>query len=103
MPMPGGACLWIGGEEAGCAPVCPRCRGRCAHQGRVPGRGQAVAAAGHPFAAGVGGMMGCAVRGVGGVNQSGDRAGSGVMTCTTRADPLPVCGVTPHTPSEGAG
>ena len=53
--------------------------------------GQAVAAAGHPFAAGGGGMMGCAVL-VGGVNQSGDRARLGVMTCTTRADLLPVCG-----------
>ena len=33
--------------------------------------------------------------------QSGDRAGVGVMTCTTRADLLPVR-LIPHTSSDGA-
>jgi hypothetical protein len=67
-----------------------------------PARGQAVAAAGHPFAVGVGGMVGCAVLGRRGRSERRPRR-VGVMTCTTRADPLPVCGVTPHTPSESAG
>jgi hypothetical protein len=65
--------------------------GRGAHQGRCPGLvAGGGSRCGHSFAAGVGGMMGCAVLGVGGVNQLGRPRRVGVMTCATRADPLPV-------------
>ena len=71
--------------------------GRGAHQGRNPGRWQAVAAAAViPSPRQLGGMMGCAV-----LDRRDQTNGAttpeGVMTCTTRADPLPGA-VMPHQP-----